>query len=310
MTIYKAHANSTDRKRLRRDAAWESYRRTKLATQQRKQGRLHFNETSAWASTPCQRLLGWNQGSSSAVTPLLPGIVLQPLRFYEAKVTARANSKRPESGSEGRQAGSRSLELHCGFASTSSSSSSSSADQPRRRAQHCFPACTVPLSDIQRFWRGRGGTLEAERAEMQMLKRSVSQVSISLQAPFLRDPKQPHTAQPTRHPPPLHLLLLLSLSQTVQTRILVFRSPKIDQNYLVSSSVASTCSTDPPPPNAEKSELSGHQRSPSTPPGGGGRRNLGADERRGGGERKRGGKTGRDPATAQGFSRQRGRNDS
>lgn len=141
-------------KRLRRDAAQASYRWTKLARLQRKQGRLHFNETSAWASAPCQRLLGWNQGSSSAVTSLLPGIVLQPLRFYEAKVTARANSKRPESGAEGRQAGSRGREMHCGFASTSSSSS---ADQPRRRAQCRFPACTVPPSGIQRFLGGGGG---------------------------------------------------------------------------------------------------------------------------------------------------------
>lgn len=31
------------------------------------------------------------------MTPLLPGIVLPPLRFYEAAVTGRANYKRPES---------------------------------------------------------------------------------------------------------------------------------------------------------------------------------------------------------------------
>lgn len=47
--IYEAHRNATE---LRGDAARESYRWTKLATLQRKQGYLHFNETFAWASAP------------------------------------------------------------------------------------------------------------------------------------------------------------------------------------------------------------------------------------------------------------------
>lgn len=52
----------------------------------------------------CQRLFGLSRGSSSAMTSLLPGIVFQSLRFYEAAVTGRENSKRPESTKERWQA--------------------------------------------------------------------------------------------------------------------------------------------------------------------------------------------------------------
>lgn len=59
-----------------------------------------MHKLCGWGSLVCHRFFGWSLGSSSAMTPLLPGIVFQPLRFYEAAVTGRANSKRPESTKE------------------------------------------------------------------------------------------------------------------------------------------------------------------------------------------------------------------
>lgn len=57
-----------------------------------------------------QKWLDWSSDSRLAMTPLLPGTVFPPFRFYEAAVTGRANYKRPEStkkrwqaaGAEGR----------------------------------------------------------------------------------------------------------------------------------------------------------------------------------------------------------------
>lgn len=135
-------------------------------------------------------------------------------------------------------AGSRGLELQHSLCLLLSS-----ADQPRRSTPHHFPACTVLLNDIQRLWSttggesGRTGGWEGRNAN---LKRSVSQVSISLKAPFcgmqsspFRLPNQPLFRKRTwltaadHSPAPLVLL-----TQTTNPNMLLYLALKqSERNY-------------------------------------------------------------------------------
>lgn len=100
---------------------------------------------------------GWSRGSSSTLTPLLPGIVWPPFRVYEAAVTGRANSKGPQRAKERRQQETK--------ATAQTRTPSSATDQPGHSTPHHYPACFSlsprdtqrPSATEQRRGRDKGG---------------------------------------------------------------------------------------------------------------------------------------------------------
>lgn len=114
------------------------------------------------------------------MTPLLPGIVLKPLRFYEAAVTGRANSKRPESSQERWQA--RGLELQHSHAPSSSQLTNQDI-APHTASQHALLSPMMPKgSGLEQEGRQRGN--RRLRRQKCKCKYSIGQASISSKAPF------------------------------------------------------------------------------------------------------------------------------
>lgn len=194
----------------------------------------------------CQWLFGWSWGSSSAMTPLLPGIVFQPLRFYEAAVTGRANSKRPESTKERWQAAGA---WSCNTAMPPPLLCS--ADQLRHSTPHGFPACISLPKDTQRLWSRTGAERkreqEAERAEMQMQSAPSAKCPFHLKPPFAECKAAPSRLKPnqllfrkrTWLPAADHSLSLLvcALSLTTDPILSLYCSCYCSSLYILSSQI-------------------------------------------------------------------------
>lgn len=125
------------------------------------------------------------------MTPLLPGIVFQPLRFYDAAVTGRANSKKTWKH-QGETGGSRGLELQHSRA-PSSPLLTNQDTAPHTASQHAL----LFTDDTQKIWSRTEGEREteqeAERAEMQMPSAPSTKCPFHLKQPPFAGCKQAPT---------------------------------------------------------------------------------------------------------------------